>query len=75
MVNEVTPVPPDNTAPPEAAAYQSITSPAEALAVNVTVPVPQREAPVPVGADGEALIVTLAVSVAVQPPALVAVNV
>jgi hypothetical protein len=35
----------DNNEPPEAALYQSISAPAEAVAVSVTVPGPQRGAP------------------------------
>ena len=40
VVKEVVPVPPASTAPPVAAAYQSIVSPAPTLADIVTVPVP-----------------------------------
>ena len=40
VVKEVVPVPPASTAPPVAAAYQSIVSPAPTLADIITVPVP-----------------------------------
>ena len=60
VVNEVTPVPPVNGEPPEAAAYQSMVSPDPAVAERVTVPVLQREAPVPLGAEG--LLFTVAVT-------------
>ena len=55
--------------PPEAAAYQSIVSPAPGVEVIVTVPVPHLAAPEPDGADGIALTVAvMAVLVAeVQP--------
>jgi hypothetical protein len=43
VVNDVVPVPPANTAPPVAAAYQSIVSPAPTLADMTTVPVPHLE--------------------------------
>jgi hypothetical protein len=36
--------PPDNTLPPVAVLYQSITAPDDGVAVSVTVPAPQREA-------------------------------
>ena len=45
-------LPLNNAAPPDAAAYQSIVSPADGVAVIVTVPVPHLDAPAPVGADG-----------------------
>ena len=41
-MNDVVPVPPARTAPPVAAAYQSIVSPALTLADMITVPVPHR---------------------------------
>ena len=59
VVNEVTPVPPDNTVPPVAAAYQSMVSPVPGVALKATVPEPQREPGVPVGADGTALTVAV----------------
>ncbi len=39
----------NNADPPEAAAYQSMVSPAWGVAEIVTVPVPQREFGIPVG--------------------------
>jgi len=51
-VNDVTPVPPDNTVPPVDAAYQSMVSPVPGVDEILTVPVPQREPAVPVGDDG-----------------------
>jgi predicted secreted Zn-dependent protease len=50
-VNEVAPV--ARAAPPDGAAYQSIVSPAPAIAEIVTVPAPHVELPTPVGAAGE----------------------
>jgi hypothetical protein len=41
-----------NAVPPEAAAYQSIVSPAPGVAEIMTVPVPHLELAVPVGATG-----------------------
>ena len=60
VVNDVVPVPPARTAPPVAAAYQSIVSPAPALADIVTVPVPHL-CPFTglTGAAGTALIVAV----------------
>ena len=75
VVKLVTPVPPVNGDPPVAAAYQSIVSPEPTAPLIVTVPFPQREFPVPVGAVGNAFTVTFAVSVAIQPLALVTVKV
>ena len=46
-----------NGDPPEAAAYQSIVSPAPGVAEMLTVPVPHLEPPVPVGAEGILFIV------------------
>ena len=43
----------NNKVPPVAAEYQSIVSPAPAVADKVTVPVPQRELFPAVGADGK----------------------
>ena len=50
VVNDVFPL--SKAEPPEAAAYQSMVSPAPAVAKSVSVPAPQREAPVPLGAEG-----------------------
>jgi len=60
VVNDVVPVPPARTAPPDAAAYQSIVSPAPAVADIVTVPGPHR-CPFTgaVGAAGAAFIVAV----------------
>ena len=52
--------------PPEAAAYQSVVSPALADAVSITVPVPQREVLLAVGADGSEFTVTVLVAVAFE---------
>jgi hypothetical protein len=53
------PLPPANTAPPDAAAYQSIVSPAPADAESTTVPVPQRAALTgETGASGSGFTVT-----------------
>ena len=52
VVNDVVPVPPARTAPPVAAAYQSIVSPALTLADIATVPVPHLELIIPVGEFG-----------------------
>ena len=54
VVNEVTPVPPVKTDPPDAAAYQSMVTPEPTVAEMLTVPVPHREPAVPVGAVGAA---------------------
>jgi len=56
-VNDVTPVPPDNTVPPVAAAYQSTVTPPLTAAEIFTAPDPQTDPFVPVGAVGKALIV------------------
>ena len=48
----------DKAVPPEAAAYQSMATPAPAVAEIVTAPFPQREALTAVGAVGSALTVT-----------------
>ena len=59
VVNDVVPVPPASTTPPDAAAYQSIVSPAPTVADIVTVPVPHLEPFTgAVGAAGAALMVT-----------------
>ena len=72
VVNDVDPLPPGSTAPPEAVAYQSIVSPAPGVADNATVPVPQRDAGVPVGLLGTELIVAVtAVRAETQPVAVV----
>ena len=63
VVKEVDPL--CNAEPPEAAAYQSIVSPAPGVAEIFTVPVPHLEPPVPAGATGKAFMVaTTAVLVA-----------
>ena len=60
VVKEVVPVPPARTAPPVAAAYQSIVSPALTLADIITDPVPHLEPLTgPVGAAGAALTVAV----------------
>ncbi len=72
MVKFVTPVPPVRTAPPEAAAYQSMVSPAPAVAVSNTVPVPQRALSVPVARLGTAFMVAVALTrVAERQPVVV----
>ena len=43
VVNDVVPDPPVKTGPPDAAAYQSIVSPAPTLADRFTVPVPHLD--------------------------------
>ena len=73
VVKLVTPVPPARGAPPVAAAYQSMVSPAGTLADRVTVPGPHLEAPVaPVGAAGaDVMVAVTAVRVPeTQPPAV-----
>jgi hypothetical protein len=68
VVNEVTPVPPVKTAPPDAAAYQSIVSPEPGVADRPTVPVPHLEPAVPVGAVGKAFtVVVILIEVAGEP--------
>lgn len=58
MVNEFTPVPPVNTAPPVAPTYQSIVELVAGVAEIVEDPVEQIALPTAaVGADGKALIV------------------
>ena len=52
VVNDVVPVPPARTAPPVAAAYQSIVSPAPTVPDMITVPVPHLELFIPVGEFG-----------------------
>ena len=49
----------DNKVPPVEALYQSIVSPAAAVADNIILPVPQFVAPVPVGIDGNGLMVAI----------------
>ena len=76
VVNEVTPEPDVNTAPPLETPYQSIVSPAPGVADIITVPVAHTDPPVPLGADGEEIsCVTVMLDVAVQPLAPVAVTV
>lgn len=74
VVKLVTPVPPASTVPPVADAYQSMVSPAAAVAVKLSVPGPQREkGPAPaVGTAGAAVTVaTIATRVAdTQAPAV-----
>ncbi len=61
VVKLVTPEPPDNTLPPVASAYQSIVSPAPALALMPTVPVPVLDPFTPdVGVFGNGFTVTVA---------------
>ena len=70
LVNDVLPL--NKAEPPEAAAYQSIVSPAPGVAVIVTVPVPHLAAPEPAGAAGTVLTVaTTAVLVAARHPVVV----
>ena len=59
----------DSNVPPVDALYQSIVSPAPAVADKVTLPIPQFDAPVPVGVVGnEFTVATTAVRDAdVQP--------
>ena len=62
----------NRAAPPEAAAYQSMVSPAPGVAAMVTVPVPHLEAPLPEGTAAPVLIVaTTAVLVAEIQPVVV----
>ena len=77
VVNNVVPKPPDRTAPPEGALYQSIVSPALMDAESVTGPVPHRCPSTGVfGATGTAFTVAVtAVLVAdIQPVAVVLVS-
>ena len=53
VVNEVTPEPDVNTAPPLETPYQSIVSPAPGVADIFTVPVEHTDPPVTLGAVGE----------------------
>ena len=62
------PVPPESIGPPVAAAYQSIVSPAPGVADIETDPLPQREPPVPAGAAGTALTVTVVDPAALTQP-------
>ena len=72
VVKLVVPVPPARTAPPDAAAYQSMVSPAPGVAEMVTVPVPHLAAPAPEGAAGRAFMVAVtAVLVAETQPVVV----
>ena len=67
VVKEVEPL--VETVPAVETVYQSMVSPAPAVALNETVPVPQREPGVPVGADGTAFTVAVtAVLVADKQP-------
>ena len=67
VVNDVVPDPPARTGPPVDAAYQSIVSPAPALADITTVPVPHL-APLTglVGADGGVLTVAVTAVLAAE---------
>lgn len=59
VVNEVTPVPPDNGEPPVGTEYQSMVDPEGAVAVSVNVPVPHRAKLLGVvGGVGSAITVT-----------------
>ena len=70
LVNDVLPL--NKAVPPEAAAYQSIVSPAPGVAVIVTVPVPHLDAPDPDGDVGKLLTVAMtAVLVAEIQPVIV----
>ena len=63
VVNDVVPVPPDNTVPPVDAAYQSTVSPADTVTLIFTVPVPVLEPSTgDVGADGNGGTVIVAVA-------------
>jgi hypothetical protein len=66
VVNEVTPVPPDNGEPPVGTEYQSMVDPEGAVAVSVNVPVPHLEKLLSdVGAMGRAFtVITVAALVA-----------
>ena len=59
VVNVVTPVPDNNTDPPVDAAYQSMVSPAPAVADISTVPVEHLVPFVPEGVAGNALTVAV----------------
>jgi len=65
VVNVVVPVPPLNTLPPVDAAYQSIVSPPDTLALIFTVPVPVLVPSTPaVGVDGKLFTVAVTESLA-----------
>ena len=51
--------PVDNNIPPVEALYQSIVSPAPALADKITLPTPQDAASEPIGIEGNGLIVAM----------------
>ena len=57
VVKELVPAPPGKTAPPDAAAYQSMASPVPGVAEIVIVPVPQRTPFVPTGLVGNGMTV------------------
>lgn len=59
VVNDVTPVPPVSTVPPDAAAYQSMVAPALAVAPSTTVPVPHLEPSVLEATVGTSFIVAV----------------
>lgn len=73
VMNDVVPV--DRAAPPDAVAYQSIVSPAAALAEIVTLPAPHLEVPVPVGGLGTAFTRSVIEQVLWHPLAFVIVTV
>jgi len=74
VVKEVVAVPPVSIAPPVAAAYQSMVSPAAGVAVITTVPVPHLAAGPAVGATGIALTVAVVVPAALVHPPTVTVS-
>ena len=77
VVKDVIAVPPARTPPPDAAAYQSIVSPAFMVADNITVPVPQRWSSTGLfGAAGAVLTVAVTAVLAadIQPLAVVLVS-
>ena len=73
MVKLVVPVPPVSTAPPDAAAYQSIVKPAPGAATEIaTVPVPHLAPFVaPVGAAGTAFTVAVTAVLVAETQAVV----
>ena len=75
VVNEVTPDPEVNTAPPLEAAYQSIVSPELGVADMLTVPVEHLAPPVPLGAVGTLFIVKCNVTTLSHPVTFVNVRV
>ena len=59
VVKLKTPVPPESTEPPEAAAYQSKVAPVDAVPERLTVPVPERAPSVVEVTVGRAFTVTV----------------